>query len=144
MEEPAEGGEVYLSPWLQSTQLVQDGWKGKAVGVAEEWPFSVSMNLRWSSCFLIGQPARREEDQKQGWMITTKELTPVPNFCQPGALMLNILYPLHTVAPAVWTHEPVGNVLHPNHDTQCHNRHVYLTWLHSQITHLAFLFCFGF
>lgn len=104
MEEPAEGGVAYLSPWLQSTQLVHDGWKGKAVGVAEEWHFSVSMSVRWSSCFLIDQPARREQDQKQGWMITTKELTPVPNFCQPGALILNILYPLHTVAPAVWTH----------------------------------------
>lgn len=141
LTEPAERGEVYLSPWLQCTQLVHDGWKGKVVGIAEEWPFSDSMDVRWSSSFLIGQPARREQDQKRGWMITTKEPTPVPNFCQPGPLTLNIQYLLHTVAPTVGTHEPVGNILHPYHDTQCQNHHVYVTWLHP---HMTFLFCFVF
>lgn len=124
---------------FKSLASVHDGWKDKAVGMAEEWPISDTMNVRWASSFLTGQPARREQDQKQGWLITTKEPTLVRSFCQPGPLTLNILYLLHTVTPAVWTHEPVGNILHPNPDIQCHNHHVYITWLHP---HMTFLFCF--
>lgn len=48
----------------------------------------------WPTCKKTAGPEAGLDDNYQ-------KLTPVPNFFQPGALMLNILYPLHTVAPAV-------------------------------------------